>query len=77
MAEKKIVEGENQFQILAHSFAVSPSNEGYTLAYSADGVNFTDWSEATPANETLVVNGIAKSMYFKLKGNNSNVIIIF
>ena len=76
MAEKTIT-GEVQFQVLAHSFAVSPSAEGYTLQYGVDGQNFTDWSEATPANENLVVNGIAKNMYFKLKGNNSTVIITY
>lgn len=67
------VNGENAFQVLAHSFAISPSSEGYTLQYSANGIDYTDWEEATPANETLVVNGVAKLMFFKLKGNNSNV----
>lgn len=73
----KIITGENQFQVLAHSFSVSPSNEGYTLNYSADGVNFTPWTEATPAEETLVVNGIGKNMWFKLAGNQSNVTITY
>lgn len=77
MATKKIISKGEQFQVLAHSFAVSPSNETYTLQYSADGKDFTDWSENTPANEVLVVNGIASGMYFKLKNNNSNVIITF
>lgn len=67
------VNGENPFQVLAHSFSVSPSNESYTLQYSANGKEYTDWEETTPANETLVVNGVAKLMYFKLKGNNSDV----
>ncbi len=67
------VNGEKPFQVLAHSFSVSPSNESYTLQYSANGKEYTDWEESTPANETLVVNGVAKLMYFKLKGNNSNV----
>lgn len=71
------VKGEESFQILAHSFAVTPSNEGYTLQYSATGEDFTDWVDPVPANETLVVNGCAKLMYFKLKGNNSDVEINF
>lgn len=73
----KIITGEQPFQILAHSFSVSPSTEGYTLNYSANGTDYTAWTEATPANETLVVNSIAKSMWFKLSGNNSEVSITY
>ena len=73
----KIITGEQPFQILAHSFSVSPSAEGYTLNYSANGTEYTAWTEATPANETLVVNSIAKSMWFKLSGNNSEVSITY
>lgn len=72
MARIKIT-GEQPFQVLATSFAVSPSAEGYTLNYSANGVEYTAWEEATPANEVLVVNGVAKLMYFKLVGNASDV----
>lgn len=71
------VKGEQPFQILAHSFAVTPSSEGYTLNYSANGEEYTAWEEATPANEVLVVNGVAKLMYFKLVGNQSDVEINF
>lgn len=70
-----LVTGENPFQVTAHSFAVSPSKEGYTLNFSADGVNYTAYSEATPANENLIVNGIPKCVYFKLIGNKSDVTI--
>lgn len=73
----KIITGEQPFQILAHSFSVSPSSEGYTLNFSANGTDYSAWSEATPANDTLVVNGIAKSMWFKLSGNNSEVSITY
>ena len=72
MARIKIT-GEQPFQVLATSFAVSPSAEGYTLNYSANGVEYTAWKEATPSNEVLVVNGVAKLMYFKLVGNASDV----
>ena len=71
------IKGEQPFQILAHSFAVSPSAEGYTLNYSANGEEYTAWEEATPANDVLVVNGVAKLMYFKLVGNQSDVEINF
>ena len=71
------VTGEEAFQVEAHSFAVSPSSEGYTLNYSADGVNFTPWGEATPADENLSVTNFARGMYFKLVGNASEVTITY
>ena len=69
------VQGEQIFSIPQTSFAISPSAEGYTLAYSADGINFTENDESTPAGETLVVNGCAKFMKYKLVGNQSEVLI--
>lgn len=74
---KIIVKNENVFQVLAHSFSVTPSKQSYTLSYSANGIDFTNYDEPTPANETLIVNGIAKGMYFKLKNNRSTVEIMY
>ena len=71
------IQGEKPFQVLAHSFSVSPSSEGYTLQYSADGINWTDYETAVPADETLVVNDCAFGQYIKLSGNNSNVTVIY
>lgn len=70
--DRKIT-GENHFQVSATNFAVSPSTTGYTLMYSADGINFTAWEEKTPANETLVVSGAVNGMYYYLAGNGSEV----
>lgn len=67
--------GENAFSVPANSFAISPSEEGYTLEYSADGVGFTAYADATPAGEVCVVNGAAKGMVYKLTGNQSEVFI--
>lgn len=74
---QKTITGAVPFQVLAHSFAVSPSSSGYTLNYSADGKTYTAYSQATPANENLIVNGIAKGMYFKLAGNSAEVTITY
>lgn len=71
------VSGETAFQVLSHSFSVSQSESGYTLNYSGDGVNWTEYDEATPANEDLIVNGIAFGQYIKLAGNTSEVTIIY
>lgn len=73
----KTINGNEAFQIMAHSFSVSPSNEGYTLEYSADGVGYTAWDEATPANETLFVVDIPKNAYFRLSGNNTELTISY
>ena len=71
------VQGEQPFQVLAHSFSCSPSEERYTLNYSADGKDYTAYTEETPAGEVLIVNGVAKNMYFKLVGNNSEVNVCY
>lgn len=71
----KKITGDTPFQVLAHSCAISPSEQGYTLNYSADGINYTAWDEATPANENLIVNGLAYGTYLRLSGNTSEVVI--
>ena len=72
------IKGEKPFQVTsAHSFAVSPSNEGYTLQYSADGISYTDWDEATPSGENLFVINVPKNTYYKLSGNASDVTVTF
>lgn len=69
------ISGETAFQVLSHSFVVSQSESGYTLNYSGDGLHWTAYSDATPANEDLIVNGVAFGTYIKLAGNTSEVII--
>ena len=70
------INGEERFSVLAHSFAVGQTSNGYTLMYSAGDGNFTAWEEETPADETLVVKGIAKGMIFYLSGNTDDNVII-
>ena len=67
------IKGEQPFQVLSHSFIVSPSSEGYTMNYSGDGEHWTPWTASTPADENLIVNGVAFGTYIKLAGNNSEV----
>ena len=73
---KVIIENEEKFQAKKNQFMVGPSQSGYTLAYSANGVDFTDYSEATPSGENLIVNGAMMYGWFKLKGNSGEVIVI-
>ena len=71
------ISGETPVQIQAHSFVVSQSESGYTLNYSGDGINWTAYTEDTPANEDLIVNGIAFGTFIKLVGNTGEVEIRF
>lgn len=74
---KLTINGEAAFQVLSHSFSVSPSSEGYTLQYSANGTEWTDYDEPVPADENLVVVNCAFGQYIKLSGNNSEVTVIY
>lgn len=65
---KQKIESNPSFQVLSHSFSVSPSSQEYTLKYSADGINWTDYEEAIPADENLIVNDCAYGQYIKLDG---------
>lgn len=71
------IQGERPFQVLAHSFSVSPSNENYTLQYSANGTEWTSFDTEVPADENLVVVNCAFGQYIKLSGNNSEVTVIY
>ncbi len=77
MAQRIKVKDEAAFQVEASNFAISPSPTGYTLNYSADGVNFTPWSEGTLAEVTQVVACAAVGMYYKLVGNVGDVVVTF
>lgn len=69
------VKNEEQFSIPTEGFIISPSSSGYTLAYSADGQSFTDYSEPTPANEVCIVRSGVKHVVYKLVGNADTVYI--
>ena len=67
---------EERFKVAKNQFIVGPSASGYTLAYSADGVNFTQYDEPTPAGENLIVNGVPQYAWCKLVGNAGEVDVI-
>lgn len=71
------VTGEAVFQVNAHIFGITPSNEGYTLNYSDDGVHFTEHDEPTEAGKTETVVNAPIGRYYKLVGNASSVQITF
>lgn len=75
MGIKKISK-EELFQIPSDKFIIGASSSGYTLNYSADGVTWTAWEEATSANANQVVVNIPINTYCKLSGNTTDDILI-
>lgn len=74
---KFILKDEAPFIVNARNFSVGYSATGYTLQYSVDGKNFTSWPEATPKQETLVVNGVTSGSVFRLLGNVGEVEVLY
>lgn len=72
---QKTIKGEEAFSTMAHSMIISPSNETYTLQYSCDCENWTSWEESTPAGDNLIINGLPKNTFLRLKDNASTVSI--
>lgn len=69
------IHAEEVFRAQKNQFAIGPSEAGYTVAYSADGVNFTNDTDAVvPANENLVYLGSMQYGFYKLVGNTGDVI---
>lgn len=62
------VNGEQPFKCQKGTFAVA-GGAAFTLNYSADKETWTAYPQATPADETLIVNGVTPYMWFKLAGN--------
>ena len=68
------IQGEQPFQVLASNFSIGPSNEGYTLQISSDGVNYSDLF-SVGANVTRMVTGVANGSFYRLSGNASLVTV--
>lgn len=66
------ISGEQPFQVLSDSFSVSPSESGYNLYISADGVNYSQFATVA-ANTTRQFTGMNNGNYYILSGNTSEV----
>lgn len=74
---KQTIHGEEVFRAQKDQFAVAPTSAGYTVAYSANGVDFTNDTDAeVPANENLVYLGAMQFGFYKLVGNVDNVEVL-
>lgn len=68
------VQGAAPFQVLTNAFSISPSNEGYDLQISSDGFNYSTLF-SVGAGVTRMVTGVANGSYYRLLGNESEVIV--
>ena len=66
------ISGEQPFQVLSDSFSVSPSESGYNLYLSADGVNYSQFA-AVASGVTRQFTGMNNGNYYILSGNTSDV----
>ena len=69
------INGPQTFQVNAHSFIASPSETDYVFMYSADGENWSEYDEVTPAGEVLNVFGLAFGTYCSLDGAEGEITI--
>ena len=74
---KITVHGEEVFRAQKDQFAVAPTSAGYTVAYSANGVDFTNDTDAVvPAGENLVYLGAMTYGFYKLVSNAYDVEVL-
>lgn len=74
---KIIVKKEAPFQVTGDSIAISPSNEGYELYFSADGLSYTSTGKVVPANTAFQYKAKTEGLFYKLVGNDSDVTVSF
>ena len=70
------VNKEEIFNSYGPTMAISSTESGYTLAYSVDGVNWSQYKDTIPAGENCVVTDLVNGMFFKLIGNTSDEVVI-
>lgn len=66
------INGENPFQVLSTNFSVSPSESGYNLQISANGIDYTDFA-TVGAGVTRQFTGMANGNFYRLSGNTGTV----
>lgn len=71
------VKNEDVFTVPGKNHFGVGGTSSYTLAYSSDGVKWTNWSEATPANENLIVSNCPANFLWKLVGHSGTVWVTY
>lgn len=68
------VTGESPFQILSSNFTIGPSESGYDLMFSADGLEYSKLF-TVGANTNRQVTQVAAGSYYFLSGNTDTVTV--
>ena len=71
-----IVNKETPFVVPAERFCIGQTSSGYTLQYSADGVNYTSWDEPCDAHRDVIVTNAVPGIYMRLSGNMDDGVTI-
>lgn len=64
--------GEQRFQLISGSFAVTPPQNDYKLMYSIDGIAFYEYASYVGGTPLVVTNAIP-GLWFMLMGNRGVV----
>lgn len=67
---------EESFGVPTTAFAIGATTGGYTLQFSVDNENWTNANTATSANETHIINGCPKNLYWRLKDNTDENVLV-
>ena len=70
-----LVKQNQVFSVPAEAFTIGVSTTPYTLQYSADGVNFSDYKTQIPADEVVLIGIAPKFVHWRLNGASDNVIV--
>ena len=66
------ITNEQPFQVLSTNFSVSPSESGYNLQISANGIDYTDFA-TVGSGVTRQFTGMANGNFYRLSGNTGTV----
>lgn len=69
------INGEQPFQVLSTNFTIGPSESGYDLYFSADGISGYSKLFTVGANTNRQVTQVAAGSYYILSGNTDEVTV--
>lgn len=71
---RQTILNEQPFQVLTTAFSIGPSETGYELQISADGVNFTTLF-SVPADTTRMITNVARGSTYRCLGNEGEIVV--
>ncbi len=71
---RQTILNEQPFQVLTTAFSIGPSETGYDLQISADGVNFSTLF-SVPADTTRMITNVARGSTYRCLGNEGEVVV--